>query len=261
MEEKSSIDVDELAKFSKTDSEWWDLNGEFKLLHQINPVRVNYITEQIIQHFNLKPDEEEPLKNLRLIDIGCGGGITCVPMQKSGAEVTGLDANECNIKAASDYAKRNDLDIDYINDTVENHVRSGKKYNIVLCLEVVEHVANLQEFVQNVANLVEDGGILIFSTINRTVKSYMLAIIMAEYILRWVPQKTHDHAKFVKPSELSNMARDTKLKLSELKGLSFSVISNKWSISEDIDVNYFAVFKNKVINDYAPEIHNLSGLK
>lgn len=236
-QDNSSIDPEELNKFSKTEQEWWDLEGEFKPLHAIHPVRVEYIDSIIKKHF-------QNSKNLKLIDVGCGGGLSSESMCQAGLKVTGLDANESNIKAAISHAKRSNLDINYINSTVEEHVKSSNKYDVVLCLEVIEHVANPEEFVKNISKLLADGGVIIFSTINRTKKAYLLAIIMAEYVLRLVPQKTHDYSKFVKPSEFVGMSQDTKLKLQELKGMSFSPISQNWYLSDDIDVNYFAVFSN-----------------
>tara|TARA_B110000503_G_scaffold142768_1_gene240838 strand:- start:2119 stop:2844 length:726 start_codon:yes stop_codon:yes gene_type:complete len=233
--EHSSIDEEELNKFSKSDQEWWDLEGEFKPLHVINPLRIEYINSVINKHFS-------KAQSLNLIDIGCGGGLVCVPMNSSGLKVTGLDANEHNIKAANSHAKRNKLDIQYIHSTVEDYIKLGKKYNVVLCLEVIEHVANPKEFVQNISKLVSPGGVVIFSTINRTKKAYLLAVIMAEYVLRLLPKKTHDYSKFVKPSEFVNMLNGTSLSLQELKGMSLSPMTQSWYLSDDIDVNYFAVF-------------------
>lgn len=232
---KSSIDQAELDKFNKTDQEWWDLEGEFKPLHKINPVRIEYIKSVINQHF-------EGRKALNLIDVGCGGGLACVPMARSEFNVTGLDANKGNIEAAASHAELHNLNIQYINTTTEDHIKSGVQYDVVLCLEVIEHVANPEEFVKNISKLVAPGGVVIFSTINRTPKAYLLAIIMAEYVLRWVPTRTHNYSKFIKPSEFVNMLQGTKLSLQELKGMSLSPITQSWYISEDINVNYFAVF-------------------
>ncbi len=232
---KSSIDEHELSKFNKTAKEWWDLDGEFKLLHKINPLRMEYITAKI-------KDAGLSLKDSKIIDVGSGGGLICSPLSRLGADVTGIDANEYNTKAASEYAKDNDLNIKYLHKAVEDHVESKEQYDVVLCLEVIEHVVNQAEFVMNVAKLVAPGGILIFSTINRTAKSYALTIMMAEYVLGWVPRGTHDYSKFVKPSEFNNMLENSNVRLAELKGMSLSLASNQWYLSEDIDVNYFAVF-------------------
>lgn len=241
----SSIDDDELKKFSKTNQEWWDLNGEFKALHEINPVRIDYIKSIILKHFNLANSSIKPLKNITLLDVGSGGGLVCKPMYEFGANVTGIDANEHNTKAATAYAKEHKLNIKYVNSTVEDYAPANKeKYDVVLCLEVIEHVANPKEFAQNISKLVKQDGILIFSTINRTLKSFVQAIIIAEYLLSWVPKNTHRHSKFVKPSELVLMLKDTPLNLSELKGLKLSLPNKIWELTDDIDVNYFAIFKN-----------------
>lgn len=231
MTQKTSIDQVELNKFNKTIEEWWDKNGEFKTLHDINPVRIKYIMDKIGDS-HLRGND-----NISIIDIGCGGGLISVPLHKLGAKVTGLDANKHNIEAASKYAKKNKLGIEFINSTAEEH---KGKYDVVLCLEVIEHVANPEEFVQNLTRLVKDGGMIILSTINRTVKSYLQAIIMAEYVLRWVPTGTHDYTKFIKPSELKNMLKNSKFQIKELKGLKLNPLTNIWYLDDNIDVNYFA---------------------
>ncbi len=241
----SSIDDEELKKFSKTNQEWWDLNGEFKSLHEINPVRIDYIKSVILKHFDIPNTNFKPLEKLKILDVGSGGGLVCKPMFELGADITGLDANEHNTKAATLYAKDNNLKIKYINNTVEEYSPLNKeKFDAVLCLEVIEHVANPKEFVQNISKLVKPNGILIFSTINRTIKSFTHAIIMAEYILGWVPKYTHKHSKFIKPSEFVSMLKDTPFNLSELKGLSLSLPDKNWHLTNNIDVNYFAVFTN-----------------
>ncbi|MDG1437153.1 MAG: bifunctional 2-polyprenyl-6-hydroxyphenol methylase/3-demethylubiquinol 3-O-methyltransferase UbiG [Rickettsiaceae bacterium] len=234
---KSSIDQEELDKFNQPNQDWWDLEGEFKPLHEINPVRMEYIQSVIRQKFG-------EAKGLDVLDVGCGGGLSSVSMANAGCNVTGLDANKRNIDSASKYANSKGLEITYINTTIEEYVQSSEQYDVILCLEVIEHVAHPEEFIRNVAKLVKKGGTVIFSTINRTHKAYLLAIIMAEYVLRWVPRKTHNYSKFVKPSEFANMAQDTSLSLQELKGLSLSPITQNWYISDDIDVNYFVVFSN-----------------
>lgn len=242
--DQSSIDQQELKKFNRTEQEWWNQDGEFKALHTINPVRIEYITSIVRKYFDIVDNKKSLLGGLKIIDVGCGGGLICAPMSELGARVTGLDANKDNIKAATSYAKRSKLNIEYINDTIEEYIKSPKKYDIVLCLEVIEHVANQKEFVNNISKLVAPGGILIFSTINRTRKAYLLAIMMAEYVLRWVPRQTHNYSKFIRPSEFVRMLERTTLRLSELKGLTFSMLSQNWYLSDDIDVNYFAVFTN-----------------
>lgn len=241
MTPSSSINQAELNKFSRNHEQWWDEQGEFKTLHDINPIRVNYITQKIQQHFNISKKSDHPLKNLNIIDIGCGGGLVSVPMCKLGANVVGLDANENNIKAATDYAKKHNLNISFICNSVEDYLaKQHVLYDVVLCMEVIEHVDNTEEFLLNLTKLLKPNGLLILSTINRTIQSYMQAILMAEYVLRWVPTGTHDYAKFIKPSELKNMLQGTKWQLQELKGLKLNVIDSSWYLSDDIDVNYFA---------------------
>ncbi|CAN0580552.1 unnamed protein product [Ectocarpus sp. 12 AP-2014] len=248
MDNISSIDEEELKKFSKTNQEWWDLNGEFRTLHEINPVRIDYIKSIILKHFELPNTSIKPLKNIKLLDIGSGGGLVCKPMYEFGADVTGIDANEHNTKAAMAYARERNLNIKYINNTVENYIlENNEKYDVILCLEVIEHVANPKEFVQNISKLLKHDGILIFSTINRTFKSFTQAIIIAEYILGWVPKNTHKYSKFIKPSELVSMLKNTPLNLSELKGLKLSLPNRIWELSDDIDINYFAIFKNSAL--------------
>jgi 2-polyprenyl-6-hydroxyphenyl methylase/3-demethylubiquinone-9 3-methyltransferase len=242
MQQESSIDKEELNKFNKTYSEWWDTNGEFKTLHQINPIRIEYIISKIKRHFGISGTKKHLLSGLSLLDVGSGGGLISVPMSQFGAKVTGLDANKHNVKAAEIHAKEHKLNINYLNTTIEQHIYSEEKYDIILCLEVMEHVAHPDDFIVNLSKLLNPGGLLIISTINRTVKSYLLAIVGAEYVLRWVPVKTHNYSKFIKPSELVRISQNTSLKIEELKGLIFSVLQQDWLLSDDIDVNYFAVF-------------------
>ena len=245
MTKKSSIDQNELNKFNKTSDEWWDKSGEFKILHKITPIRIKYIHDKIIEHFNIHEalsQTSKSLVDLDIIDVGCGGGLVSTPICQLGAKVTAIDANTYNIKALSEYSKETNLDINCINITVEEYISTypNKLYDVVICLEVVEHVANQKEFVQNLLKLLKPTGMLILSTINRTVKSYAQAIIAAEYILKWVPVNTHDHAKFVKPSELYNLLSQSKFHMKDLTGLKFNPITNTWYLSDDIDVNYFA---------------------
>lgn len=236
---KTSIDEHELGKFNKTVDQWWDLNGEFKILHRINPIRINYIIEKIKSHFKIT---DESYKNLRLLDVGCGGGLISVPLCEYGFKVTGLDAGENNIKAARFYAQKNRLNINYVHSSVEDYIKGGEKYDVIICLEVVEHISNVQAFLINLHDMLNEGGILIISTINRTLKSYMSAIIAAEYLLGWVPRNTHNFSKFLKPSEIVNFLYSTSLTLKEIKGLKLDIVDNKWKLSDNIDVNYFIFF-------------------
>jgi 2-polyprenyl-6-hydroxyphenyl methylase/3-demethylubiquinone-9 3-methyltransferase len=237
---KTSIDETELNKFNKTHAEWWDEFGEFKILHQITPLRADYIIQKAIKHFGINPNGKTPLAGLSLLDVGCGGGLISAPMLRSGATVTGIDANSYNIKAAKEHATKYKLKIDFLNETAEEHLKLNNKYDIVICLEVIEHVASPEEFIKTLTNLIKPGGMMIFSTINRTIKSYGLAIIMAEYVLGWVPRGTHDYTKFIKPSELKRMLSGSGKDIKELRGMSFNVLSKNWQLEDDIDVNYFA---------------------
>lgn len=245
MDKRSSVDQNELNKFNKTSKEWWDKSGEFKILHQINPLRIQYINDKIVEHFNSIENgsgNPTPLKNLNIIDVGCGGGLISVPICQLGAKVTAIDANSYNIKALSEYTSSNNLDINPVNATVEEYISNypDQLHDVVLCLEVLEHVSNQSVFIRNLLRLLKPTGMLILSTINRTIKSYAQAIIAAEYILKWVPTNTHDYSKFSKPSELCKMLEASNFQLKNLTGLKFDIITNTWYLSDDIDVNYFA---------------------
>ena len=227
----SSIDHNEVAQFSALAGSWWDKSGPFKILHQINPIRLQYIVTKIEESFG-------PIaQGLEIIDVGCGGGLISVPLRKMGAKVTGLDASSENISAASAYAMNQGLDIKYICGAVEEHVG---QYDVVLCLEVVEHAADLQFFMQHVTKLIKRGGVLIVSTINRTTKAKLFAIGIGEYIFGWVPKGTHEAEKFVKPSELSKCLEGTGFAIHQLDGMIYNPFFNIWEICDDIDVNYFA---------------------
>ncbi|MCP5369422.1 MAG: bifunctional 2-polyprenyl-6-hydroxyphenol methylase/3-demethylubiquinol 3-O-methyltransferase UbiG [Rickettsiaceae bacterium] len=235
---KTSINQAELAKFNKTEQEWWDINGEFQLLHIINPLRIEYIIAQINKHFSNRNYNE-----LKLLDIGCGGGLISVPLARMNFDVTSLDANNYNIEALSAHIKQHNITLKLIANTLEEHVKTFQKYDIIICLEVIEHIENPAEFLKNINSILNKGGIVILSTINRTCKSYAFAIIMAEYVLRMVKRGTHEYKKFLRPSEIVGYLSDTELKLQELKGLEMSPWSRKWTLTDNIDVNYFAIFK------------------
>ncbi|MCC8417611.1 MAG: bifunctional 2-polyprenyl-6-hydroxyphenol methylase/3-demethylubiquinol 3-O-methyltransferase UbiG [Rickettsia endosymbiont of Bryobia graminum] len=240
MSTKSSINEVELRKFNKISNQWWKKNGEFKILHQINPIRISYILDKIKYHFT---DNDN---NLEILDVGCGGGLVTSGLSQhtqnlNNFTITGIDAIQNNIDIATEYAKQQNLIINYYKSTTEELIESSnKKYDVVLCLEVIEHVDNIEYFIENLSNLVKSNGIIIISTINRTSKAYILAIIMAEYILKWVRKGTHDYNKFLKPSEISSIFNKNNIELKELKGLSYNLINNDWQLSEDIEINYFA---------------------
>lgn len=238
---RNTVDEQEIQAFSKDANHWWDVNGPFKPLHRLNPVRMGHIKAQICAHFGLDNDSLKPLKDLRLIDIGCGGGLVCEPLARLGGAVTGADADAVAIEVAKEHAENSGLTINYLNKPAEE---IEDTFDVVLALEIIEHVSDPQAFVENCARLCKPGGLVIFSTLNRTAKSYALGIVAAEYILRWVPQGTHSWKKFVKPSELSRYARATDLKAHNVNGMVFNPIKNEFSISKtDLDVNYFMVFK------------------
>jgi 2-polyprenyl-6-hydroxyphenyl methylase/3-demethylubiquinone-9 3-methyltransferase len=235
----SSIDQEELKKFSKISDQWWDLEGGFKILHEINPLRLKFISDKIKQHFNSQ-DSDKPLVDLNILDIGCGGGLITAPLYMLGGNVTGVDPSAENINVAKAYANKRDLKINYVNSTPEELSNQAGEFDVILCLEVIEHVVDPHYFIKSFANLLHPGGMLIISTINRTIKSYFLAILMAEYILNWVPKKTHDYNKFLKPSEINSILNNNQLSLRELTGLVFNLSNQNWQLSQDIDVNYFA---------------------
>lgn len=227
----SSVNDQEVAKFSELSHEWWNPNGKFKTLHQINPIRLTYIKEKIIEHFGNFPE------HLKLLDIGCGGGLVSIPLAKLGASVTGIDASQKNIDAAKNQALIENLDVTFMCDTAENH---KNLYDVILCLEIIEHVQNPEEFIISVSKLLKPGGMLIISTINRTYKAYAIAIGCAEYILNWVPKGTHEFSKFVKPSELSRYLSKSGMKINELKGMNYNIFNRRFELTSKVDINYFA---------------------
>ncbi|PIR37669.1 MAG: bifunctional 3-demethylubiquinol 3-O-methyltransferase/2-polyprenyl-6-hydroxyphenol methylase [Alphaproteobacteria bacterium CG11_big_fil_rev_8_21_14_0_20_39_49] len=237
MTKSKSIDENEIAKFSAMADEWWDLNGKFKPLHKFNPVRIEYIRDNVLSHF-----DKEGFKGLKFLDIGCGGGLLSEPMARLGADVTSIDASEKNIKIASLHAEQSGLKIDYQCTSAEELAKKGGKFDVVLNMEVIEHVANIGSFVQASADLLKPEGLMFIATLNRTLKSYALAIVGAEYILRWLPKGTHDWKKFLKPSEVEELASENGLKLKEIQGVSYNPLIDKWKLSDDVDVNYMMLF-------------------
>jgi 2-polyprenyl-6-hydroxyphenyl methylase/3-demethylubiquinone-9 3-methyltransferase len=244
MKEKSinTIDAADVERFSRIAEEWWDPEGKFKPLHRINPLRVGYIRERISAHFRRDVADPAPLAGLRLLDIGCGGGLICEPMCRLGAQVTGIDASARNIAVAALPADKSGLAIDYRATTAEDLLGEAAPYDVVLALEVVEHVADVPGFVACCAGLVRPGGIMVWSTISRTPKSYALAIIGAEYVLRWLPRGTHDWHQFLKPSELAGHLRRSGIAVSHITGMVMQPLSGTWRLTEkDLSVNYLMV--------------------
>ncbi len=238
----TTINKEEIQKFSKMADEWWDANGKFKPLHAFNPVRIEYIKNKCISHFGLKNDQIKPLSSLKILDIGCGGGLIAEPMSRMGANVTGIDASSKNIKIAKIHAKQNGLKIEYLNSSPEKNDISGK-FDVILNLEIVEHVENLDLFLKHSSKLLKKNGIMFIATINRTLQSYIKAIVGAEYILRWLPIGTHSWEKFLKPEEIERKLNDLNFTKINLDGIQYNMITREWHKGNDCSVNYILVAK------------------
>jgi 2-polyprenyl-6-hydroxyphenyl methylase/3-demethylubiquinone-9 3-methyltransferase len=246
MTKRTTIDTEEVEKFSRIADEWWDPNGKFKPLHLINPTRLSYLKNEILKHFN-KKDAEKPLLGLKILDIGCGGGLVSIPLARLGAEVVAIDASEKNIKVAKLSAQKFSVNIDFRHKAVEDLLH--EPLDVIVALEVIEHISNTEIFIENLARLLKKNGILFISTINRTTQAYLQAIIGAEYILRWLPIGTHEFSKFLKPSEIVPYLLKNNLNLVDMQGLNFNPLHWKWSLSDDIGVNYFMVIKKDLKED------------
>jgi 2-polyprenyl-6-hydroxyphenyl methylase/3-demethylubiquinone-9 3-methyltransferase len=233
----STINKDEINKFSKIADEWWDIDGKFKPLHMFNPVRIKYILDVALNHFKIDKNKKLPLKNLKILDIGCGGGLISEPMCRLGADVTGIDASDRNIQVAKKHAKKNNLNITYLN-TVPESLKLQNKFDIILNLEVVEHVEDLDLYLLSCFGLLKQKRIMFTATINRTLTSYVKAIVGAEYILRWLPIGTHDWNKFIKPEELEKKLTDLNFLVTNSTGLNYNPIFKEWKRTKDMSVNY-----------------------
>ena len=236
----NTVNTKEIEKFSKIANEWWDPNGKFKPLHKFNPIRILYIKENIIKTFNLN-QKKNPLRNIKILDIGCGGGLLSEPMCRLGAKVTAIDASEKNINVAKFHSKKNNLNIDYICTSPEK-LKGENQFDVILNMEIVEHVNDVGFFLKSCSKLLKKNGIMFVATLNKTLKSYLFAIIGAEYVLRWLPIGTHEWDKFVKPNELIEILKENKLSLDKLDGMKFNLLTNKWMVSKDKSVNYIAKF-------------------
>ena len=233
----TTINKEEIQKFSKLADEWWDVKGKFKPLHMFNPIRIEYITNKIRQHFKINNNKINFLNGLNILDIGCGGGLISEPMARLGAKVTGIDASEKNINVAKIHSKKSKLEINYINKSPEQ-LENVKKFDVILNLEIVEHVDNVEFYIKSCHNLIKKNGLMFTATLNRSLTSYLKAIIGAEYILRWLPIGTHDWNKFLKPEELEKILQNEKFSTLDVKGLEFNPILNKWKKSDNLSVNY-----------------------
>ena len=236
----NTINKKEIEKFSKIAEEWWNPEGKFKPLHKFNPVRISYIKDNIINTFKLD-NNKIPLKNLRILDVGCGGGLLSEPMCKLGANVTGIDASQKNINVAKLHSKRNDLRINYFCSSPEKF-KVKEKFDVILNMEIVEHVEDVNLFLNSCSKLLKKNGIMFIATLNKTLKSYIFAIIGAEYILRWLPIGTHEWEKFLKPEELISILKNNDLKLDRVDGMNFNIFTDKWNVGKNKSVNYIAKF-------------------
>ena len=237
----STISKTEINKFDKLAAEWWNPEGSFKPLHKFNPIRIKYIKENILRHFKIK-SKNIPLKNINILDVGCGGGLISVPMKKLGANVVGIDASLKNINVAKIYSKKNNLEIKYICSSPEK-LKIKKKFDVLLMLEIVEHVDDINLFVKQSSKFLKKNGLMFIATLNKTLKSYAFAIVGAEYILNWLPIGTHDWEKFIQPDELVDIAKNYKLNLKDLSGLKFNPLFDDWNLTSDKSVNYIANFR------------------
>ena len=237
----TTINKKEIDKFDALSQEWWDVNGKFKPLHQFNPIRLELIINYIKNYFSIINNTNN-LKGIKILDVGCGGGLISEPLARLGADITGIDASEKNIQAAKIHAKKNNIKINYIHGSPEQ-LNLKENFDVLLNLEIVEHVDNIEFFLKSCRNLLKNNGIMFTATLNRTFSSFIKAIVGAEYVLRWLPVGTHDWNKFLKPEELEKMLETLEFSLLELKGLNFSLLTNKWFISNKTDVNYMMISK------------------
>ena len=237
----NTINKKEIEKFSKMASEWWDPNGKFKPLHKFNPIRIKYIKQCVVKHFKINSNKL-PFKNLEILDVGCGGGLLSEPVSRLGAYVTGIDASSQNIEIAKIHSKEKKLKNNYICASPER-LKTKKKFDVILNMEIIEHVEDVENFIKQSSKFLKKNGLMFFATINKTLKSYIFAIVGAEYILRWLPIGTHEWDKFVEPKKLIELAKKNNLKLISLDGVKFNPLINEWKISSDKSVNYISNFK------------------
>ncbi|MCY0092448.1 bifunctional 2-polyprenyl-6-hydroxyphenol methylase/3-demethylubiquinol 3-O-methyltransferase UbiG [Hoeflea ulvae] len=236
--ERTTIDQGEVERFSAMAAEWWNPQGKFRPLHKFNPVRLTYIRDHVAAHFGRDAKSDKPLSGLRLLDIGCGGGLLCEPMARMGAEVLGADASRVNIEVASLHAAQSGVDVSYEAITSEDLAARGERFDVVLNMEVVEHVADVDLFLSSCAEMVKPGGLMFVATINRTMKAMAFAIVGAEYVLRWLPRGTHQYEKLVRPEEIETPLAASGMTVIERTGVSYNPLQDQWNLSRDMDVNY-----------------------
>ena len=237
----TTIDKTEIEKFSKMAKDWWNPKGKFKPLHLFNPSRIEFIKEKLISHFNLNSKDTMPLNGINILDIGCGGGLLCEPLKRLGAKITGIDASKQNIEVAKLHAREMNLDINYLHCEPEK-LNTNKKFDVILNMEIVEHVSSIELFIDHCSKLVNKNGIMFVATINKNLKSYLFAIVGAEYILRWLPIGTHQWDKFISPENLKIIANKKNFIFDEIIGMKFNLLLNKWNRSSDTSVNYISTF-------------------
>ena len=238
----TTINKEEIQKFSNLAEEWWDVNGKFKPLHMFNPIRIEYILDEVSKHFKIGKEKENLLKNLKILDIGCGGGLISEPMARLGGEVTGIDASKKNIKIAALHSKKNALKINYLNKSPEQ-MTEKRKFDVILNLEIIEHVDDVNLYLESCHKLLKMNGLMFTATLNRTLTSYIKAIVGAEYILRWLPIGTHDWNKFIKPEELEKKLTRLNFLMLDSTGLNFNPFLQVWNRSKNLSVNYILVSK------------------
>ncbi len=240
----ASVDAAEVERFSRHAADWWDPRGPMAALHKLNPVRLAYIRDQAAAHFSRDPKKLDCLKKLRMLDIGCGGGVLSEPLARLGASMVGADPAADNIAAARAHAEDSEVAVDYRATTAEELSEAGERFDVVLAMEVVEHVADVPLFVETCASMVKPGGLMIAATLNRTLKSFALAIVGAEYVLRWLPRGTHQWDKFVTPLELETAVENAGLRVTGERGVIYNPFADRWQLSSDLDVNYMLVAQN-----------------
>ena len=237
----TTVDKTEIEKFSKMAEDWWNPNGKLKSLHLFNPARIEFIKKKLISHYGLDLKNQKPLKKLKILDIGCGGGFLCEPFSKLGATITGIDPSKDNIKVAKLHSKKMNLNINYIHSSPEN-LNLKNEFDVIFNMEVIEHVSNTNLFIKNCSKLIKKKGIMFVATLNKNLKSFMFAIVGAEYILRWLPIGTHNWNKFLTPENLENIVCNNNFMVDETVGMKFNLFSNKWYESNDTSINYISTF-------------------